>query len=582
MSYAHLAFARFCLHWPALYPLLALTSQGLAYLKGRPRLLQTAVQAEWELMRQQFATQAPAQASYARCLSLVGLTQLHRQLRLVQKPTKADYLTVLLVWQETQTLLSLHAPPSAPWMPALQTRLNQGILAIIEDVLEDTSTSSLPLPLKREGTSIPLPNREKGRGEGESLNPSQLALTNLINLSQNFAPASLALTCLYRLCLGDANLQEQLFGGDIAFYASTEQASQIYASWAQNLQARQKLLNDTRIHLERLTLRGPNRLPHRLLQQLNLGLPSTQAIQPAPATAAEDEPAPQALTSPWQKRWLQLKVTWQGLKQSPAWIKTAFYMRQGWQRFRALELGIRLKYFFMGFIASVGLPLITLWRGLMRLVTRNRRTTFSSSRSNRRASTQEPLLPRLWAGAKNGAKQAKQVWLTNWPRIKTGLKQGGQFFRVQLPAWVKKRWPPRPYDYEKDPHRLLYLQGELALSQVLDLAVLTQDADLALSYLDTIEALNLILDFIPPKAKMDARPQALPPQFWLELTALGQHLPRPTDYALCAKLAETRLAYINAQWQESNFFRDGLLQNLDLETAQVQVQGLYQSAGPQT
>lgn len=113
--------------------------------------------------------------------------------------------------------------------------------------------------------------------------------------------------------------------------------------------------------------------------------------------------------------------------------------------------------------------------------------------------------------------------------------------------------------------------GQLSLTIALDLAALANAPELAWGYLDSIEALTVTLAWIEPNNRADKLAQTL--------ARLMKNLPRPEDYALCAKLAEPWFEDRKKEWADSAL--KGLLKPGDFELAKTHLAALYQAAGPE-
>lgn len=109
--------------------------------------------------------------------------------------------------------------------------------------------------------------------------------------------------------------------------------------------------------------------------------------------------------------------------------------------------------------------------------------------------------------------------------------------------------------------------GRLALGLSLDLAQVADAPELALGYLDALEALHFALALAP-----EGR--------YPLLAAVIADLPRPQDYALVAQLASQRLRQRLGVWQSLIEPNEGPLRSTDFRQASAQLVALAHAAGP--
>jgi len=115
--------------------------------------------------------------------------------------------------------------------------------------------------------------------------------------------------------------------------------------------------------------------------------------------------------------------------------------------------------------------------------------------------------------------------------------------------------------------------GRLSLGLALNLAQLTATPEIALGYLESIEALVFALIATPHLIDIQKDQKC-------QLGILIKDLPHPEDYELCATLVKAKLNKRKNEWQRSILVEDGLVNVKDFELAQSEVFTLHHAAGP--
>lgn len=114
--------------------------------------------------------------------------------------------------------------------------------------------------------------------------------------------------------------------------------------------------------------------------------------------------------------------------------------------------------------------------------------------------------------------------------------------------------------------------GQLSLGIALHLAWQTKSPNIAQGYLDSIDTLAFVLQFVGPTSRI--------PEQTAILSALIGDLPSPEAYQLCAKLVENHLAQRQKEWQQALPSQDGPIKASDFDLAWTQVASLHHAAGP--
>ncbi len=116
--------------------------------------------------------------------------------------------------------------------------------------------------------------------------------------------------------------------------------------------------------------------------------------------------------------------------------------------------------------------------------------------------------------------------------------------------------------------------GRLSLGIALDLAKSVNDPDIALGYLNAIEALAFALEF----AETDSNSSRS--GLVKHLLAFISDLPRPEDYRLCITLARERFKQRQEEWERPPSFKGNTIETADFDLARVQVNSLCLAAEP--
>ncbi len=129
------------------------------------------------------------------------------------------------------------------------------------------------------------------------------------------------------------------------------------------------------------------------------------------------------------------------------------------------------------------------------------------------------------------------------------------------------------------PGALPYL-GRLGLLLSLNLAYLARVPDIALGFMESIEALDFVLHqwpeeyitSLPSRGKNKKAPQLTGPQ---KLALLIKGLPRAFHYSICAQLKEKQTRKQRETWKQTTAAREGLVLPGDIEAQEDRYRSLY-------
>ncbi len=129
--------------------------------------------------------------------------------------------------------------------------------------------------------------------------------------------------------------------------------------------------------------------------------------------------------------------------------------------------------------------------------------------------------------------------------------------------------PPLPAENE-----LLPILGALALGIAFDVAILADEPEIALGFMDAVEAMAFALE------TSDAASSGIPGGRLDKMARLIQGLPRPLDLGMGAILAERKHARRKRRWERSPLHERGPLLEEDFHLDRLRAASLRLAAGP--
>jgi len=130
-------------------------------------------------------------------------------------------------------------------------------------------------------------------------------------------------------------------------------------------------------------------------------------------------------------------------------------------------------------------------------------------------------------------------------------------------------WPPFP---GREDH--LGAMGRLIFSIASYLAAIIGRDDIALDHIETFEALALVSELAMENGNNSTSDMASRAQKFVGI------LPRPMDYRVGADLAADRLSFLQSEWKQSPYTKDGIIRPDDFVPAMIGIDSLYNAARP--
>ncbi len=116
--------------------------------------------------------------------------------------------------------------------------------------------------------------------------------------------------------------------------------------------------------------------------------------------------------------------------------------------------------------------------------------------------------------------------------------------------------------------------GALGLGIALDLAIMADEPEIALGYMDAIESMAFALETASPGTT------GLPRAYLGKMSALIKGLPGPLDHGMGAILAERKHERRKRMWERSPFHESGPILEKDFELDRFRIASLRRAAGP--
>ncbi len=140
-----------------------------------------------------------------------------------------------------------------------------------------------------------------------------------------------------------------------------------------------------------------------------------------------------------------------------------------------------------------------------------------------------------------------------------------------LPSPPRKRMQLPPLPVEK---ALLPPLGALGLGIAFDLAIMADEPEIALGYMDAIESITFALEIADPGAT------GIPRGYLDKIAELVKGLPRTADRRMGAILAERKHERRKRRWEQSPLYESGPLLEEDFELDRSRIASLHLAAGP--
>ncbi len=125
-------------------------------------------------------------------------------------------------------------------------------------------------------------------------------------------------------------------------------------------------------------------------------------------------------------------------------------------------------------------------------------------------------------------------------------------------------------DFLKIVPEMLPILGRLSIQLAMETAALTGEINIAIGYLETIEALDFVLYRWQPERQWTREPTGLQ-----KLALLLENLPESHMYFFCAQLAQKELTK-----QKETYTQSTIIRPTDLQLAQSRIHSLYHASGP--